>query len=203
MIRVLITLFFISLVFSAKIPNGTGTGRIIGGQEAAIGQFPHQASMRSAANAHFCGGFILNDFWVGCAAHCTVNRLVANTRVVAGAHHRINGGITYAVSQIVNHPNYSGITLANDISVVRTETPILQSATVRPIALEFDFVGTHTGATASGWGQTTHPGSAAENLQFLSVDVITNDECRSRLSLTNAARIGDSTICVSSPNGQG
>jgi len=55
----------------------------------------------------------------------------------------------------------------------------------------------------SGWGQTSNPGSAAELLQWLTVEVITNEECRSRLSLTNAARIGETTICVSSADGQG
>ena len=51
--------------------------------------------------------------------------------------------------------------------------------------------------------QTTHPGSAAANLQFLILDVITNDDCRSRLSTAQANRIGDSVICTLSPAGQG
>ena len=93
--------------------------------------------------------------------------------------------------------------MANDVSLVRSASDFIESATVGFIQLEPNFINTGFPATASGWGQTTHPGSAAENLQFLQVEVITNAECRSRLSLTNAARIGDSTICVSSPNGQG
>jgi len=109
------------------------------GQEAAVGQFPYQASMRSNANAHFCGASIINRRWVVCAgkfykflfflllkfiiisynsAHCTTNRLLINTNIVVGAHHRINGGTTHAAERIVNHPNYSSITLANDISMV-------------------------------------------------------------------------------------
>jgi secreted trypsin-like serine protease len=137
------------------------------------------------------------------SAHCTVNRLVANTVIVVGAHHRINGGITHQAERIVNHPNYSSVTLANDVSLVRSTTDFIQTATVDFIPLESEFISSHFPAFTSGWGQTAHPGSAAENLQFLQVEVITNEECRSRLSVTNAARIGASTICVSSPNGQG
>lgn len=35
-------------------------GRIVGGSNAALGQFPYQVSMRTAANSHFCGGSIIN-----------------------------------------------------------------------------------------------------------------------------------------------
>lgn len=55
----------------------------------------------------------------------------------------------------------------------------------------------------SGWGQTSNPGSAAADLQFVAVSIITNADCRSRLSTTQAARILDGTICSLSPNGQG
>lgn len=87
---------------------------------------------------------------MGCAAHCTNNRLVANTVVVVGAHHRVTGGITHPASHIVNHPGFSQISLANDISVIRTQTPMVFTTSVQPIALEHDFVATHVGVQASG-----------------------------------------------------
>lgn len=34
-------------------------GRIVGGSNAALGQFPYQVSLRTAANSHFCGGSII------------------------------------------------------------------------------------------------------------------------------------------------
>lgn len=87
--------------------------------------------------------------------------------------------------------------------MVRVSTPIVFSTSVGPVALSHEFTATHVGAQVSGWGQTTHPGPAAEFLQFLVLDVIDNVDCRARLSVTNAARIGDSTICTLSPAGQG
>ena len=93
--------------------------------------------------------------------------------------------------------------MANDVSLVRSSTDFVESAHVRFIHLEHNHINTGFPAWASGWGQVSNPGAAAENLQYLQVEIITNVECRSRLSITNAARIGDTTICVSSPNGQG
>lgn len=118
--------------------------------------------------------------------------------VVVGAQNRITGGTTMAVNLVINHENYSGATLINDISLVRTTAVITESNLVRPIALGSDFV-TGGAAIGSGWGQTTHPGSAAANLQFATVAVISNEECRGRLTGANALRIFDSTICTSSP----
>jgi trypsin len=130
-------------------------GRIVGGSNAASGQFPYQVSMRSAANSHFCGGSIINSRWALCAAHCTIGRTTANTRVVVGTHLMNSGGVSHTTSQIVNHPSYSGITLANDISVVQTEAAITFTGLVQPIGLAADFTGGGVTATASGWGQTT------------------------------------------------
>jgi trypsin len=173
-------------------------GRIVGGSTATPGQFPYQVSLRSLANGHFCGGFLINSRWIGSAAHCTINRSGGNTLAVVGAQNRISGGITHSVVRIVNHPNYSGNTLANDISVLQTTNDIIETATVRRISLGSAFV-TAGFSTASGWGQTSNPGSAAAELQFVQVEVITNEQCRARLSAAQAARILDSTICTTSP----
>ena len=122
--------------------------------------------------------------------------------VVVAAQHRINGGITMAVSRVINHEAYSSVTLNNDISVIQTVNPIVESGLVRPIALGSAFV-TGGAAVGSGWGQTSNPGSAAVELQFVGVAAITNEDCRSRLSVTQAARIFETTICSLSPTGSG
>ena len=110
--------------------------------------------------------------------------------------------MTIGVSRVINHENYSSVTLNNDISVVETAVAIVFTATVQPIPLGAALI-TSGVAVGSGWGQTTHPGSAAAELQFVSVNIITNADCRSRLSTTQAARILDGTICSLSPSGQG
>lgn len=46
--------------------------RIVGGNQAYLGQFPHQVSLRHL-DTHICGGSILSEFWVLTAAHCVDN----------------------------------------------------------------------------------------------------------------------------------
>lgn len=129
-------------------------GRIVGGSNAVAGQFPYQASLRTADDWHFCGGWIHNPRWIVSAAHCTTERLTTNTFVVVGALSRTTGGIRYDVSAIVDHPNYNANTLANDISVVQTSDTITFNANVASIPLSTVDTGVVV-AVASGWGLTS------------------------------------------------
>ncbi|XP_055531462.1 chymotrypsin-2-like [Wyeomyia smithii] len=179
------------------------SGRIVGGSDAIEGQFPYQVSLRSAAGNHFCGGSIINVNWVMSAAHCTVGRTTANTIVVAGSLLLNAGGTSHPSERIVNHPAYSSLSLANDISLVRVSSPFVFTATVGAVELESSFVETAASAQASGWGQTSHPGSIPNHLQWVNTDIISLADCRSRHNAVNAARVHDNTICTLAPAGIG
>lgn len=110
-------------------------GRIVGGSNANLGQFPYQVSLRTAANFHFCGGSIINNRWVLSAAHCTIGRAQNSVRVVVGTVLLNSGGQTHVSSRIVNHPSYNANTIANDVSVVQTATVIGFNTNVQAITL--------------------------------------------------------------------
>lgn len=75
--------------------------------KAAEGQFPYIVSLRTQWNTHMCGGGILNQRWLLSAAHCTIHLPIPH--VVAGSTSIIEGGETYGVEQIINHPNYNSL----------------------------------------------------------------------------------------------
>lgn len=49
--------------------GGPQYSRIIGGIEAEAGEFPWLVSIQ-AGNEHFCGGAIIDEWWIVTAAHC-------------------------------------------------------------------------------------------------------------------------------------
>jgi hypothetical protein len=122
--------------------------------------------------------------------------LLVNTFAVVGTNHRVTGGTSHPVERIINHPQYNDDTLANDISVVLTQTPIIFNDLVSPIALGSVFVDGGVMTTASGWGQTSHPGNLALNLQFVEKPTLSLTECRDRHSEANRQFVFDNTICT-------
>ncbi|XP_055691210.1 trypsin alpha-3-like [Lutzomyia longipalpis] len=177
-------------------------GRIVGGSTASPGQFPYQISLRNANNAHFCGGFLVNTRWVVSAAHCTRGRTTGNTFIIAGAHSRVTGGTRFGTSRIVNHGQFNANTLAFDVSVLLSSSTMSQTSTIRPIGLSSTHLGGGVNAVVTGWGQTSHPGSAANTLQFLQVQTISNPNCASAHG-SNGGRIFSHKICTHGVNGRG
>jgi len=167
-------------------------GRIVGGSTASAGQFPHQVSLTAAASrSHFCGGGLISTRWVLSAAHCTVGRGGGNTAIWAGTTSRTAGGVRFAVSRIINHGSYNSGTLVNDISLVES-TAVMSGTNIATRGLSSAAVGGGVTVHISGWGQTSHPGSAAGTLQWLSKSTITNAAC----SGTGLPNIVASKLCA-------
>jgi trypsin len=179
-------------------------GRIVGGSNANLGQYPYQVSLRTAANFHFCGGSIINNRWILSAAHCTIGRAQNAVRVQVGTVLLNSGGVQHTSSRIVNHPSYNSNTIANDVSVVQTATTIGFNTNVQAIALGSAQVGGGVTAIVTGWGGTAVTGGASPNqLQQLTTTTLTNADCRARHSTVNAAFVFDHKICTFRQAGQG
>lgn len=114
-----------------------------------------------------------------------------------------SGGSSHRGDLIRNHPSYSATTIANDVSVIRVQTPFVWSARVASIALSAVTTGGNVQAVLTGWGQMTEPGAMAQHLQWIQLRTLTNVECRGHFSGTTASRVFDHKICTIGPIGQG
>ena len=82
--------------------------RIVEGLKAeSLSVAPFQVSLRHK-NQHFCGGSIIDDFWIVSAAHCIVNTKLnaADIEAVVGTLTLDEGGDRYEIEKAIAHPQY-------------------------------------------------------------------------------------------------
>lgn len=131
--------------------------RIVGGEDAEVGQFPYQVSLRSKlSRSHFCGGSILSSRFIITAAHCSqgYNGKPQYVYAVVGALHLSSGGVVVELNKITPHENYDQSKIRNDVSLIRTAEEIVFTDYIQPIALPTQDIG-ESEVLLSGWGRTS------------------------------------------------
>ncbi|KAJ6217391.1 hypothetical protein RDWZM_008548 [Blomia tropicalis] len=197
------------------VTNRTRGGRIIGGHEASIEEFPWQVSLQKFRIAlplpvpdwgHTCGASILNEYWLLTAAHCVdglVNSIFpGQLRAVIGTDRwrftLFQSNIQMInVQKIVINPEWQPRQAQNDIALVRLSKPISFNERARPICLPTsNDYGTANGqfATIAGYGFTTDNllglNILPNRLHTVQVPMVNMDNCkkaysRTRIPITN------------------
>merc|ERR1712037_215977 len=186
------------------IPSFLSGDRIVGGQDAAA-PIPWQVSVRQcqSGGCHFCGGTILDEKTVMCAAHCfTTGQSMNGYYITAGVTDRNDGsGQTIEIANGVwnSAMPYSGNN--NDFIILKLSSALSFNENVGPACLpEPGFAPDSTGETCvvSGWG-TLNSGanSLPTNLQWVAVPTVTNAQCAQAYGST----ITSSMICAGLPEG--
>ncbi|XP_051967354.1 transmembrane protease serine 13b [Xyrauchen texanus] len=121
--------------------------RIIGGDMAAEGQWPWQASLHFRGH-HTCGGTLVAPDFIITAAHCFSQEksdylLPSNWKVYIGMVSQLKLPSLYNVKKITIHENYDPDTKNNDIALLILNRPV---SNVQPACLPV-------------FGQTFSPGS--------------------------------------------
>ncbi|XP_014100179.2 serine protease 1-like [Bactrocera oleae] len=174
-------------------------GRITNGKDAAPNQFPYQVGLllTTASRTSWCGGSLIGKNWVLTGAHCTET---ANfVQVYLGAIVRTSPAVSYNISKsdIIVYPGWIKKTTKNDISLIRIPT-VNYTAAIQPVALPkiASSYPTYNGESviASGWGRTSDTStSAASKLQYATMTVISNAQCKKSYEGISASNICTAT----------
>jgi len=108
--------------------KGSGS-RIINGDDAGHGEFPWQISLRFGMYGHICGGTLIGNQYVLCAAHCfgqSKNPLSFTVRVGEWYLHKYETTEKdFKVTEIHVHEKYNvGRRFNNDIALLKLASPV-------------------------------------------------------------------------------
>ncbi|KAL4711623.1 hypothetical protein ACJJTC_011331 [Scirpophaga incertulas] len=176
-----------------EVLSDPSNGRIVGGQEANIEDYPHQVSF-IVNNSYFCGGFIVSENYILTAGHCAQD--VDPTTVVlrGGSSWRDNGTII-PIAEVIPHPEYDDPAFDKDVAVMRTVSPINFTDTMQPIPLAplgRPMKG-DTKIMVSGWGRTRQGASSIpKRLMDVELPVVSQTKCK----LVYSTVLTDNEFCA-------
>lgn len=175
--------------------------RIIGGQFASPGQFPHQVSLQLKGR-HHCGGSIISETFIVTAAHCTKGLNPTQMKAIVGTTDlQAGNGQTANIDQLIIHPRYNPQSQDFDISLIKLSQPLSLGSSVID---KIDMAGpkenfaADTIATISGFGAINGNLQLPNKLKFASVQLWSRDYCNPQ----NIPGVTDRMICAGHPSGQ-
>lgn len=142
--------------FRAK-SNNLIQGRIIGGQNAARGQFPYHVLLADRLSFHyFCGGSIITRRHILSAAHC-IQKFKRNTNellaILNTSNLRDSDFTSIDISKAYAHRKYTNDSIQFDISILLTRREIQFNKFIQPIQLPtVDIQTSGAAAVVAGWG---------------------------------------------------
>ncbi|XP_012860542.1 coagulation factor X [Echinops telfairi] len=158
--------------------------RIVGGNECKPGECPWQALLVNEENEGFCGGTILNEYYILTAAHCLHQAKRFKVRVGARDIEKEEGSeMAHEVEMIIKHNRFVKETYDFDIAIIRLKTPIKFQMNVAPACLpEKDWAEsvlmTQNSGFISGFGRTRENGRPSTILKMLEVPYVDRNKCK-------------------------
>uniref|UniRef100_A0A667ZL55 coagulation factor Xa n=1 Tax=Myripristis murdjan TaxID=586833 RepID=A0A667ZL55_9TELE len=110
--------------------------RIVDGEECPPGECPWQALLLNEEHRGFCGGTILNQYFILSAAHC-MNQSRYIYVILGEFDTEVKEGreSVHNVETVLIHKQYTPVTFHNDIALIKLATPIKFSEYILPACL--------------------------------------------------------------------
>ena len=172
----------IQVTTSLQVPMATA--RIVGGQNAVLGQNLYMVSLWSE-NRHECGGVLAAPDVVLTAAHCVQNGIddpnVKIVKAILGRWDLNNvfesGSQVLPATVLLKHDNYNWQTDEHDVALIK----LAQTSTLPTVKLntgsDISLLSTGRTYTALGWGDLGD-GTFPNILQEVQVDFMSSSDCR-------------------------
>ncbi|XP_063699066.1 prostasin-like [Culicoides brevitarsis] len=178
--RFVLLLVCAALAFVNCQPGNHSGNRIVGGEWARHGEFPWIVTIHINGR-HYCGGSIVNNYWVVTAAHCVhpVNQCV----VYAGAYDIFQWTTgteqTRKVARFFAHEAYGPQIGPNDIAMLKVTQPFEFNQYVRTVQLPWPNTYPSGWALAAGWGDQSRDqsGNYAQYLKKAWLPIHTSEKC--------------------------
>ncbi|XP_006851611.1 PREDICTED: coagulation factor X [Chrysochloris asiatica] len=164
--------------------------RIVGGRDCKDGECPWQALLINEENEGFCGGTILNEYYILTAAHCLQQAKRFKVRVGDLNTEKEEGNeMAHDVELIIKHNKFVQETYDFDIAVIKLKTPITFRMNVAPACLpEKDWAEstlmTQKTGIISGFGKTHEKARPSTTLKMLEVPYVDRNTCKLSSSFT-------------------
>uniref|UniRef100_A0AAX7W4K8 Zmp:0000001114 n=1 Tax=Astatotilapia calliptera TaxID=8154 RepID=A0AAX7W4K8_ASTCA len=160
--------------------------RIVGGQNAELGEWPWQVSLHFSTHGPTCGASIISNTWLLSAAHCFVTSNSESNNPsswlsYSGMQNQYSHDNVQSrkLKRIIPHPLYNQMTSDYDIALLELSEPLQFANTIQPICLPDSSHVFPAGMSCwvTGWGALREGGQAAQILQKALVKIINDSVC--------------------------
>ncbi|KAM9856065.1 trypsin [Aulostomus maculatus] len=175
-----------------------GRERIVGGYAPVPHSIKYIVSIQTTERQHFCGGSLINKYWVLTAAHCDIG--IDKILIVAGDYSlTIYEGTEQEIlpQLLVPHPDYISSTDNNDIMLIKLRAPVDLNRYVSIVLLPRQGASILEGrlCRVSGWGYTSPDGGQIPaTLRTVKLPIISSQTCNSSESFNG--KITGNMLCA-------
>uniref|UniRef100_A0A3P9NZS4 Peptidase S1 domain-containing protein n=1 Tax=Poecilia reticulata TaxID=8081 RepID=A0A3P9NZS4_POERE len=173
---VLTFITFVSSRFSPVCGKAAGSkSRIIGGQDAQLGDWPWQVYY--TVGVSYCGGSLISNEWVDDLNYTEVQVGVVQLDGISNSTK-----VTRKLSEIICHPEYDSSTNENDICLLKLSAPVDFTPYIQPICLASENSTFHDGLVSwvTGFGVTGKLHNSHRLRQHplkVEVPIVVNNRC--------------------------